>query len=49
MEGLVQVLDFLVIHFLCGLDSVHELLDPGLSLLESVDVVGLDSFELSVL
>ena len=45
MEGLMKVLDLLVVHLLPGLDSIHKLLDSRLSLFKAINVVSLDSFE----
>jgi hypothetical protein len=49
MERLMQVFYLFVVHVLSGLDSIHQLLDPGLSLFQSVDVVSLYSLKLFML
>jgi hypothetical protein len=49
MEGLVEGLYLLVVDVAGCLESIHELLYPGLPFLEPVDVVGLDPVEFFVL
>ena len=49
MEGLMEVLDFFVVHLLSGLDSVHELLDSRLSFLEPVNIISLNSLKFFML
>ena len=49
MERLMQVFYLFVVHVLSGLDSIHQLLDSGLSLFQSIDVVSLYSLKLLML
>jgi hypothetical protein len=49
VEGLMQVFDLLIIHILRRLNSIHQMLNPRLPLLQPINIIRLNPLQLFML